>query len=404
MTPIDIFLVLLLGILALAISFSVILRNEIAGMNRLFSWMNGQLDSFTARGSATTSEKEKQAIQETLSACEKLKKVSLEEWDLKSETFSLIEKIAFIYHPNATSPMEQARLGDVLDAVQQANQKVLKIIHLPRINYVTQFRVIQVFESFNTSSNTKNKVRQKNRGIGSYLLKPIFEIGQTRVVRLLLIQWLLLVGEAALKVYGSNLDEGEVEAEAILDELDSLKDEPDVLLPENVNQIVQSSKKKILYSATSISWRKAGQVYLALSEEIARHYHPESSHPSYEVCISDLLKSVSDSLEGIGRLGQKPVLNKVLKIRISQLTQARDMALPLGQNKILEWANKFEVGRVAKWSHTLYRTLQKKQPGILLRDVVFGLVKEGGKRWLVLYFHGKIAAEANKLYGRQSGI
>jgi len=44
--------------------------------------------------------------------------------------------------------------------------------------------------------------------------------------------------------------------------------------------------------------------------------------------------------------------------------------------------------------------LQKKQPGILLRDVVFGVVKEGGKRWLVLYLHGKIAVEANKLYSR----
>jgi len=35
-----------------------------------------------------------------------------------------------------------------------------------------------------------------------------------------------------------------------------------------------------------------------------------------------------------------------------------------------------------------------------LRDVVFGVVKEGGKRWLVLHLHRKIAIEANKLYGR----
>jgi hypothetical protein len=48
----------------------------------------------------------------------------------------------------------------------------------------------------------------------------------------------------------------------------------------------------------------------------------------------------------------------------------------------------------------LYRTLKKKQPGILFRDVVFGVVKEGGKRWFVLYLQGKIAAEANKLYSR----
>jgi hypothetical protein len=114
-----------------------------------------------------------------------------------------------------------------------------------------------------------------------------------------------------------------------------------------------------------------------------------------------LLKSVADSLEGVARLGQKPVLNKILKIRVSKLTQAKYIALPLGQNKILEWVNKYQVGGIAKWSHTLYKTLQKK-PGILLRDVAFGVFKEGGKRWLVLYLHDKIAAEANKLYGPNS--
>jgi hypothetical protein len=33
-----------------------------------------------------------------------------------------------------------------------------------------------------------------------------------------------------------------------------------------------------------------------------------------------------------------------------------------------------------------------------MRDIAFGVVKEGGKRWLVLYLDGKIAVEANKLY------
>jgi hypothetical protein len=136
-----------------------------------------------------------------------------------------------------------------------------------------------------------------------------------------------------------------------------------------------------------------------LTEQIARYYHSDSTFPIYEARVCDLLKSVADSLEGVARLGQKPVLNKILKIRVSKLAQAKDIALPLGQNKILEWVNKYQVGGFANWSHTLYKTLQKKQSEILLRDVAFGVVKEGGKRWLVLYLHGKVAAEANKLYG-----
>lgn len=398
MTPLDIFLILLLGLITVGFIFVVSMSKEFAGGYRLLLWLNRQLGSFTERGSTTTSEQEKQAIQETLRICEKLKKVSLEKWNFKTENFSLVEKIAFIYHPNATAPIEQARLGDVLEAVQEANQKVLNIIHLPQINAVTQFRIIQVFEIFSASSQKKIKSRQEKSGVMSLLLRPISRRLQTIVVKTLLIQWMLMVGEAALKVYSGTPQVEEVKDEEILAEWNRLQDEPDSPLPENVKQIADSSKKEILFSVASISWKKVGQIYYALTDQIARHYHSDSAFPIYEARVCDLLKSVSDFLEGVGRLGQKPVLNKILMVRISQLTQAKDIALPFGKNKIMDWVNKYQVGRVAKWSHTLYRTLQKKQPGILLRDVVFGVVKEGGKRWLVLYLHGKIAAEANKLY------
>ena len=149
-----------------------------------------------------------------------------------------------------------------------------------------------------------------------------------------------------------------------------------------------------------ISWKKAEKIYFNLGEQIARYYHTDSEFPIYEMRVCDLLKSVSSFLEGLGQRGQNPLFNKILKIRIIQLTQAREIALPLGENKLLEWVNSYQVGQIAKWSHILFKTLQKKQPGILLRDVVFSMLKEGGKRWLVLYFHGKIAAEANKLYVR----
>jgi hypothetical protein len=220
------------------------------------------------------------------------------------------------------------------------------------------------------------------------------------VVRYLLVQWLLLVGEASIKVYGDNSIDEDVEAEEILAGLDCLHDEVESPLSENVQQIIESMKKEILFSTVSISWKKVGENYFSLVDQIARHYHSESNFPIYEVRVFDLLKSVSDSLEQIGRLTQKPVLSKILKIRITQLAQAKTMALPLGEYRIFDWMSRYQVGRIAKWSNTLYRTLQKKQPGILFRDVVFSVVKEGGKRWLVLYLHGKIAAEANKLYSR----
>ena len=387
-------ILLLLGIVALAAMVSI--SNKLAGSYRLLSWMRRRLSLLKGRGQKAVSEKEQQAIKETLLACERLRNVSFEEWDFKSTTLSLIKKIAFIYHPNATAPIEQARLGDVLEALQEANQKILHVIHLPQVEYVTQFRVIQIFDSYKTSSKNPKKTGSNKSGIKNRLLESLI---LKWVVRSLLIQWVLLVGEAALEVYGGNQEEGVVEAEAILAELEKLPDAPDILVPENVKTIIDSSKKKIVFSPTVIPWQKIGQIYFMLTEQIARYYHSDSTFPIYEARVCDLLKSVADSLEGVARLGKKPVLNKILKIRVSKLTQAKDIALPLGQNKILEWVNKYQVGGIAKWSHTLYKTLQKKQPGILLRDVAFGVVKEGGKRWLVLYLHGKVAAEANKLYG-----
>ena len=98
------------------------------------------------------------------------------------------------------------------------------------------------------------------------------------VVRSLLVQWLLLVGEASLKVYSDNsIDEEDIEAEEILAGWDYLNTEVEVPLSENVQQIVESMKKEILFSTASISWKKAGENYFSLVDQIARHYHSEST-------------------------------------------------------------------------------------------------------------------------------
>jgi hypothetical protein len=384
---------------ALVLAVIVSMRNELIGGYRLLSWMKRQEDILKNWDQKDTKEIERQAIQETLMACERLRNISFEEWDLKSTTLSLIKKIAFIYHPNAKAPIEQMRLEDVLEGLQEANQKILHFIRLPQVEYMTQFRVAQIFNNGKTSPNNPNDTMQNKLRIKTGFLERLI---LKRVVKLLLIQWMLLVGETALKVYSGKQEEVEIEAETLLTDLENLLDESETKLPEGVRLIVESSKKKIIFSPMVISWRKVGQIYFTLTDQIARHYHSDSADSIYEVRVCDLLMSMADSLEGIARLGQKPMINKILKIRISQLTQVKDLALPLGQRKVMEWVNKYQVGGIAKWSHTLYKTLQKKQPGILLRDVAFGVVKEGGKRWLFLYLHSKIAAEANKLYGPNS--
>jgi hypothetical protein len=101
------------------------------------------------------------------------------------------------------------------------------------------------------------------------------------VVKLLLIQWILLVGKTALKVYSGKQEEVEIEAEALLMDFENLMDESEKKLPEDVNLIVESSKNKIIFSPTVISWRKVGQIYFTLTDQIERHYHSDSAASIY---------------------------------------------------------------------------------------------------------------------------
>ena len=65
------------------------------------------------------------------------------------------------------------------------------------------------------------------------------------------------------------------------------------------------------------------------------------------------------------------------------------MALTFSYNKLFDWIKKYQVGRAAKWSKTIFKTLQKKQMAFLFGDEAIGVVKEGCKRWLILYLNEK---------------
>jgi hypothetical protein len=85
---------------ALFLSVIVSMRNKLIEGYRLLSWMKRQEDILKNWSQKNAKEIERQAIQETLTACERLRNISFEEWDFKSTTLSLIKKIAYIYHPN----------------------------------------------------------------------------------------------------------------------------------------------------------------------------------------------------------------------------------------------------------------------------------------------------------------
>jgi hypothetical protein len=110
------------------------------------------------------------------------------------------------------------------------------------------FRVTQIFEMYKASSNKPRGTGGNKSGIKIRLLESLI---LKWVIRLILIQWMFLVGEATIKVNGGNQDEGEVEA--ILADLEDLLGAPEIPLSESVKTITESSKKKIIFSPIAIS-------------------------------------------------------------------------------------------------------------------------------------------------------
>jgi hypothetical protein len=332
---------------------------------------------------------ETQAIEALLEVCSHYQKDKFEdEGDLEfsSTTFCLINRIAGIYYPEENEPVYKARIGDVLSAFQQMNQKILVMMETSDLKALTQFRLSEVM--------SRSKVKNNSSFVPAFIVRRLRLI----VLKALWIQWLLLVGESAMKVYGDQKADEIPEPESLLDEMDQLKEESDLSLPDEVREIVESSRKKILFALKPLSWEDAKTLYVLLTENIAEAWHPESPDPLYEMRVYDLLKSLASYLEWAGQLNHKPVLNKMLGLRLSPLKGVKEVALPFTDNKLFDWLQKYQVGRAAKWSKTIFKTLQKKQPAILFRDVAMGVVKEGGKRWLILILHDKIAEESNKLY------
>ena len=384
----DLITILILIVFGLTIFLWISLKDNIYGCYQFFSFANKRLRDLKLKSDQSRNKKEKQAIQEIFVSIDGLKLVPLAEWKFKAQSLLLINKIASIYNPNVSRPMERARLAETFEALKEVSQKILKLIRLPGIGFLTQFRLIQFFE---------NHKESHNRSLG--IFSVVFIKMERWFFKSLVVQFQLLVGEAAIAIFSQTSSGEEIEAEKILAEWDYFEKEPDRSLSKDVQQIAESSKKEIIFSVQPISWKEAGKIYLNLADQIARYYHPDSEFPIYEMRVCDLLKSVSSFLEELGKRAQRPAFKNILKIRIIQITQAKEIVLPLGNDKLLKWVNRYQLGQITKWSHTLFKVLQKKQPGILLRDVVFSVIKEGGRRWLVLYIHGKIAVESNKLYG-----
>ena len=84
---------------------------------------------------------------------------------------------------------------------------------------------------------------------------------------------------------------------------------------------------------------------------------------------------------------------------MSHLLKAKETADKVLDSQWFDLLKKYRVGSAVKYSSLAYKAFRRGHPGVLFKDLAYTVLREGGKRWLALYLHGKVAREADRVYG-----
>ncbi len=415
-----------LGIAALLVGVLAILIVKGYGILQV-RWLNiSRLHKLRQRASDTDDPIEKSSLEVITQRCEDLRgRWVLGEADLAliENTRSLVRNIAELYHPQSTQPLAEARIEKVLNAFLEMKTHILQLTRLRGIREWTRFRlrhVVWLSEAWARKTQWEQTPTVKT--VRRFKLIPIVKWIYTAlrsldlvfwslkmtvfflydiVFKVFLIRWTLLVGETAIRVYSDREKDEVISPEELLEDIDALPDQKEFQedgLTGEVKEHVDASRNTLLFHLGVMSWKEARQRYDELVKEIARIHYPQSERPLYEARLYDLLIGFSRFAEQVVNLNTKPVINKMLKLRLSHLMKVKDAANWALENQLVDLARKYKVGTAVKYSALIYKAFKKGHPGILFKDVALTLAREGGKRWVLVYLHDKIAVEADWVY------
>lgn len=390
-------------------------------------WLNvSRLQSFKQRASATSDPIERSSLNTIIKRCEALRgRWVLGEADLAliSNTRSLVQEIAELHHPQSAQPLAEARIEEILNAFLEMKTHVLQLTRLRGIREWTRFRLRHLaWLSKAWARKTQLEQTPTVKTVRRFKLIPIVKWIYTAlrsldlvfwslkmgvfflydiVFKVFLIRWYLLVGETAIQVYGDRTKEEEIPLDELMEDMDALPDQiefQEAGLTGEVKEAVDASRSALLYHLGTINWAGARERYDDLVKEIAWIHHPNAEQPLYEARLYDLLIGFSRFAEQIVNLNTKPVINKMLKLRLSHLLKMKDAANWALENQLVELARKYKVGTAVKYTALIYKAFKKSHPGILFKDAALVLAREAGKRWVLVYLHDKIAVEADWIY------
>ena len=394
-------------------------------------WLNfHRLKELRRRRTMTWEASEQEALSAALAPLEHLRsRWILGEEDLRigANTLLLVRGIARAYHPGSQNPLQEARIGRLLDACMDLKRDLFALSRAPGVRALTQFRVRQVLL---LARAWKKKRQWEESDLGLALKKYRFlaflkwanllwrymdlsfwmvrmtgYLAHDVVLKILLIRWYLTVAELALGVYRdrSPAEPPTVEGEVLIGELEAMEEDPAPDLPPGVRDIADRSRKEILFRFRTMEVREVRDIYWRLIQDVARHYYPRSERPVYEAKLYDLLLGIGRMTDRVAEMKERPVLSKLGNVRVSHLVRIKDAADFLRDSEVVAWLNRYRLGQVAKLSSLVYKTLARRNPGALVQEAASILLKEAGKRWLLIFIHDKIAVETGRVYRAGEG-
>jgi hypothetical protein len=390
-------------------------------------WLNiSRLRNLQQRASDTSDPVERLALNAITERCEALRgRWVLGEPDLAliENTRNLVQQIAELHHPESAQPLAEARIEKILNAFLEMKTHILQLTRLRGIREWTRFRLRHlVWLSEAWARKTQLEQTPTVKTVRRFKLIPIVKWIYTAlrsldlvfwslkmamfflydiVFKVFLIRWYLLVGETAVRVYSDQEQDADISPEELLEDMDALPDQKEFQetgLTGEVKELVDASRNTLLFHMGTMSWQEARQRYDDLVKDIARVHHPQTERALYEARLYDLLIGFSRFAEQIVSLNTKPVINKMLRLRLSHLLKVKDATNWALENQLVDLARKYKVGTAVKYSALIYKAFKKGHPGVLFRDAALVLTREAGKRWVLIYLHDKIAVEANWVY------
>ncbi len=399
-----------------------VIKLELANRNRICELKRMTVDG---EDSARSS-----ALNAIANLCIKLNsKWILRESDLKiaENTYGLLKVIAIMYHPESRTPVEEARIRNVLQACLELKDRLLIISKWRGVHKLTQFRlrhIIFLSEAWRIKERWKGwtlvKFLMRHKlyrlfkwffflircvDLTFWSMRMLTYIIHDIVFKVFLVHWYLTIGELAIKVYKDSRErpdkKSEVEAKNLMEDLESIP-ESDLLektgLPYEIKNISNVSRKELLFHVGSLSWEQTRANYIRLVGDIAHYYHPQSEKPLYETTLNDLLMSGVRFSEAMVGIQNYPFVHRLLDLKVTHILLVKDTADLLKDSQFLSWVKKYKLSYVFKYSYLLFQMVRKSNPGLLFKDFAMTLAGEGFKRWFILHLHEKIAVETHMVY------